>query len=227
MNRFDTNVLMADGTYKMAGDIRAGDLLTVFNHETGKLDVAPVFFNDDVGTPPQLVDAIHLKFSNGKTVKVVYEHGFFNLETMKYEYIDANNYASFIGDRFVGVDNEIIGEVTLVDAYIVNEEVAFCSPVTYYHLNLITEGVLSMPGATESFVNIFEYDTNLAYNEVKKAADIEMYGLFTYDDFADLVPYEFYAAFPAQYLKVAIGKGITTEEEIKRLIQHYLPIATN
>lgn len=44
----DTNVLMADGTYKRAGDIRAGDLLTVFNHETGEFDIAPVIFNDHV-----------------------------------------------------------------------------------------------------------------------------------------------------------------------------------
>lgn len=222
----DTNVLMADGTYKMVGDIRAGDLLTVFNHETGELDIAPVIFNDDVDSGAEITDVVYLTFSNGKTIKLTYEHGFFDLDTMMYEYITASNYENFIGDRFVGVDNEIIGEVTLVDAYVVHELVEYCSPVTYYHLNLITEGILSMPGGISGLFNIFEYDENLQYNAAKKTADIERYGLYTYDDFSDLVPYDFYAAFPTPYLKVAVGKGLISEEDIKYLIDRYLPIAT-
>lgn len=109
---------------------------------------------------------------------------------------------------------------------VVRELVEYCSPVTYYHLNLITEGILSMPGGISGLFNIFEYDENLQYNAAKKTADIERYGLYTYDDFSDLVPYDFYAAFPTPYLKVAVGKGLISEEDIKYLIDRYLPIAT-
>ena len=222
----NTLVMLADGSYKRAIDIRAGDMLMTINHETGEFEAAPVVFNDDFDKEANNYTVITLEFSNGKSIDIIYEHGFFDLDTMMYEYITASNYENFIGDRFVGVDNEIIGEVTLVDAYVVHELVEYCSPVTYYHLNLITEGILSMPGGISGLFNIFEYDENLQYNAAKKTADIERYGLYTYDDFSDLVPYDFYAAFPTPYLKVAVGKGLISEEDIKYLIDRYLPIAT-
>lgn len=54
-------------------------------------------------------------------------------------------------------------------------------------------------------------------------ADIEEYGLFTYEEFAQLinVPEEMFDAFQAQYLKVAIGKGHITLEETLALIKIY------
>lgn len=222
---FDSLITMSDGTYKAVGDIRAGDLVKVINHETGEIDVAPITFNDDIDTDFEMFNIVYLEFSNNKTVKVVYEHGFFNLDTMQYVYIDEENYQEFIGSRFVQIIDDEISEVTLEDAYVVRELTKIVSPVSYYHLNIIIEDLLSMPGGIPGLFNIFEYTETLGYDEIKKAADIEMYGLFTYEDFADLVPYEFYAAFPTPYLKVAIGKGLITEEFIEMLINRYLPIA--
>lgn len=223
---FDTLITMADGSYKMVGDIRAGDLVQVFNHEIGEIEIAPITFNDDIDTDYELFNVLYLEFSNNKTVKVVYEHGFFDLDTMQYEYIDEHNFESFIGHRFVEISNNELSEVTLDNAYVVVEETKIVSPVSYYHLNIIIEDLLSMPGGIPGLFNIFEHASNLAYDEVKKAADIEEYGLFTYDDFKDRVPYEFYAAFPTPYLKVSLGKGLITEDFIEYLIRRYLPVAS-
>ena len=54
--------------------------------------------------------------------------------------------------------------------------------------------------------------------------DIEKYGLFTYEDFQDLVSYEIYCSFPTQYFKVAIGKGILTWEDLYYYIERYAPL---
>ena len=78
-----------------------------------------------------------------------------------------------------------------------------------------------MPADTDKLVNYFEYDENLAYEKEQMAADIEKYGLFTYEDFAEYLPYEVYQALPAPYLKVAIGKGLVTFEELLGLIAEY------
>ena len=55
------------------------------------------------------------------------------------------------------------------------------------------------------------------------AADIEMYGLFTYEEFVEeiLVSREVFQAFNGQYLKVAIGKGLIGFEKLNRLIEQY------
>ena len=54
--------------------------------------------------------------------------------------------------------------------------------------------------------------------------DIEMYGLFTYEDFEDLVPFELYDSFTTKYFKVAIGKGILTWDQLYYYIDRYGPL---
>lgn len=224
----DTLVMLSDGTYKRAIEIRAEDMLMTINHENGEFEAAPVVFNDDYDKEAEYYNVITLEFSNGKSVEIIYEHGFFDLNTMKYEYITEENYSSFIGHEFVTtdyIDNNLIkGKATLVNAYVTRKFIRICSPVTYKNLNIITEGMLSMPGGITGIFNIFEYDADLSYNAEKKQQDIETYGLFDYSHFEDRIPYEFYEAFNGQYLKVAIGKGMLTEEMINQYIERYLPI---
>ena len=211
-----TMITMADGTKKPVEQIQPGDMLKVFNHYTGEYDVSPVVFNDS--EPKQDVIVINLEFSNGSYIGVVAEHGFFDLDLMKYVYIDEYNYNDYVGHRFYSDGNSI---VTLNRAYITTQYTEVYSPVTAYHLNYFTEDILSMPGGIEGLFNIFEYDDNLKYNEELMKQDIEKYGLYTYDDFKDYCSYEFYQAFPAEYLKVAVGKGYITFDEIIYLINRY------
>lgn len=224
-------VMLANGDYKKAIDIRAGDLLMTINHENGHFEAAPVVFNDDYNKEADDYNVITLEFSNGKTVEVVYEHGFFDLDTMKYEYIKESNYKSFIGHKFVTVEQTATGlekgEATLIRASLSNKHLRICSPVTYKNLDIVTDGMLSMPGGITGIFNIFDYDSDLSYNAEKKQQDIEKYGLFDYSHFEDRIPYEFYEAFNGQYLKVAIGKGMLTEEMIDHYIDIYLPISND
>ena len=221
-----TLITLADGTKKKVEDITSNDTLLVFNHETGKYDFAKVNFVDS--EPYDYYTIINLKFSNGNCVKVISEHGFFDLNLMRYVYIDEFNYKDYIGHKFYSAtwDGTIYQSnvVTLDEAYITNEYTRCYSPITMYHMNYFTEDVLSMPGGISGLFNIFEYDSDLKYNSEKMQADIEKYGLFTYDDFKDEVPYDVYLAFPAQYFKVAIGKGILTEEQLLSYIKRYLPL---
>ena len=70
--------------------------------------------------------------------------------------------------------------------------------------------------------NMFEYGEDLVYDAEQMQADIEEYGLFTYEDFEDFLPYEFSLAFPASYLKVSIGKGLMTFDDIYLYIDQFL-----
>ncbi len=221
-----TLITMADGSKKEVQFIESGDLLYVFNHETGQWDIAEVLFNDKEELNEFTV--INLEFSNGSLIKVVSEHGFFDLELMKYVYITENNYHEFIDHRFVSgeyIDGNIeTGIVTLNKAYITQETIRVYSPVTKYHLNYLTEDILSMPGGITGLFNIFEYDESLKYNEELMNIDIEKYGLFTYEDFEGLVSEDIYNSFPTQYFKVAIEKGILTWDQLYYYIDRYAPL---
>lgn len=98
------------------------------------------------------------------------------------------------------------------------------SPVTYSHLCYYVNGMLSMPGGISGLFNIFEVDSEtMKYDEAKKQADIEKYGLYTFEEFAEIIPVSeaVFNAFNGYYLKIAIGKGIIDLDTLKVLVERY------
>ena len=74
----------------------------------------------------------------------------------------------------------------------------------------------------DEWFNYFEIGEGMKYDEAKMQADIEKYGLYEYSDFAEYVTYEQFLAFNGPYLKVLVGKGYITFDEIIELIGIYV-----
>ena len=210
-----TLITLADGTKKKVEDLTLSDQLLIFNHETGKYDVASINFIENDGR--KMYNIINLKFSNGVTSRVIYEHGYFDLDLNKYVYIRENTYKQYIGHRFYSEN----GVVTLDDAYMTTEMTGCYSLVTSYHLNYFTDGVLSMPGGISGLFNIFEYDEDLKFNQEDMKLAIDEFGLFEYEDFAEYVSKEEFDSYPTKYLKISMGRGLMTWEDIEYLIARY------
>ncbi len=219
-------ITLADGTQKPVEQLTGEEQLLVWNLFTGTFDVAPILFIDS--DPMQEYEIINLHFADGTTVKVISEHAFWDCDLNKYVYLRADA-AKYIGHRFNKQTTDINGKtdwtkVQLVGVELTSEVTTAWSPVTYGHLCYYVNGMLSMPGATESFVNIFDVDADkMKIDEDAFAQDIETYGLFTYEEFKAVLPIPevIFKAFGGRYLKVAIGKGLTTMEELAMLIRRY------
>ena len=96
------------------------------------------------------------------------------------------------------------------------------SPVTAGNYNIISNDFLSFTGELSTgFMNIFEFDEDLKYNEKLMKQDIETYGLFTYEDLSMYISEDMFNALNAKYLKVSIGKGLVTYEDFDRIIRLY------
>ena len=94
--------------------------------------------------------------------------------------------------------------------------------MTAEHLCYYVNGMLSMPGGIDGLFNIFEVDgETMKYNAEKMAADIEQYGVFTYEDFEGLISEEMFNALNGQYLKVAVGKKLTNKISLEVMIEKY------
>ena len=223
----NTLVLTKGNIYKEVKDVSSDDILLAFNHLTGTFVERKIVFNDF--EEKQLLTVIKLEFSNGKTVEIISEHGFFDLDLNKYVYITENNFKDFIGHRFISV-NVIDGsiqrsETTLVNASSYETYTEVYSPVTEYDLNYVTEDILSMPGGITGLFNIFEYNSDATINKEKMAEDIKQYGLFDYEkDFKNLISKYVFDVFNIQYLKVSLGKGMITEDYMQYLIERYTPL---
>ena len=222
----DTLITLADGSTKRADELTGDEELLVWNLETGTYDSAPILFLDDsdeYGT----YHVVHLTFSDGTETKLISEHAYFNLDLGEYVYIRESNYSDYIGDRFVKQDdiqNNTWKEVTLVDSEVVIEETRPFGPCTADHLCFYVDGLLSIPGASTGFFNIFDVDTEtMTYDFEAMQRDIETYGLYTYEEFEDLVPEEVFYAANCAYLKISVGKGLMTWDDVVRTATTYAP----
>lgn len=221
-----TYVTLADGSQKLVEDLAGNEMLLVWDFYAGAFDAAPILCIDS--DPPAVYEVIELKFSDGTAVDVISEHGFWDCTLNKYVYLDANA-AQYIGHWFNKQTADANGvnawtQVQLTEVTITQEYTAAYSPVTYGHLCYYVNGMLSMPGGIGGLFNILEVDEQtMAYDAEAMAADIEQYGLYTYEELNALVPVteELFEAVNGQYLKIAVGKGILTVEEIGELVERY------
>ncbi len=221
-----TLITLADGTQKPIEEITFEDELLAWDFNTGTYVV----------TVPSLIESydlgnyrvINLYFADGTTVRVVTEHGFFDVEANNFVYIDETNVDSYVGHNFVKVaPNGTYESVELVGYEVTVEDVRYYTIQTAIYNNCIAENMFTLTSPPEMLDNdewfdYFEIGEGMKYDEEKMQADIEKYGLYTYEDFAEYVTYEQFIAFNGPYLKVLVGRGVLTFEQILELIATYV-----
>jgi hypothetical protein len=216
----ETLITLADGSKVMIRDLKGDEMLLVWNHYTGKVDVAPVIkiidHNKDFAN--QLVTTLY--FSDGSSVDIVGEHVFFDATLNRYVGITSNNTDCYVGHQFVKINNNHDGietvklinystETRFIDIYEVN---------TYEHNVCFTNDLLSAPAYNDIFLNCFEFTgNNFVYSEELIQEDIKKYGLYTYEEFKGLITEELFNAYGFAYFKASVEKGYTTWERIETM----------
>ncbi|MDE7100978.1 MAG: InlB B-repeat-containing protein, partial [Anaeroplasmataceae bacterium] len=201
-----TQITLANGTQVPVESLTGNEQLLVWNMITGKFEAAPILFICKEECSWNRV--INLTFADGTTVKVISEHGFWDITLNRYVYLDETA-SKYIGHWFnkQGTDengNMIWTQVQLVDVCIIDEYTSAYSPVTYGYLCYYVNGMLSMPGGIEGLFNIFDVNPEtMTYDIDAMTHDIETYGLFSYEEFSEIVdiPQEMFDAVNGQYLK--------------------------
>lgn len=212
-----TPITMADGTRKAIEDLSIGDEVRVFDHDEGTISSAKLF--DLWSYPEKHSGVMNLHFTNSIDLTVVYGHSFFEREENKYVSVTRDTVSRYVGHEFYNVDNNrwetltgydfVKGEV---DTYVITSE---------YHLNAVANGMLSNEdGFYTILTNIFDYDENLKIDQEKKAQDIQKYGLYPFENFKHMSK-DTYDILGGQYLSVAFGKGLVTEEYFKSVEDYY------
>lgn len=212
-------ILMADGTYKYAKDVKLGELVVTWDFENGKYSVQPIIYAEKVS---HYYYEIILYFNDGSTSIIQNQHTLFDLDALDYQVIRPDTVASCIGKRFFKyASNNKVSEKILIDYEISFKYGVECEFVTAYDLNFFFDDLLSTEGMllTHTF---FRVDENLRYVEEEKLADIEKYGLYTYEEWSDVLSYEQFQVLMGEYYKIYVGKGYVDEEYLKYMISRFL-----
>ncbi len=220
-----TMITLADGTQKPIEQITYADELLAWDFNTGSYAVTvPSLIESHIGGTHRV---INLKFADGTTVRVIVDHGFFDVESNNFVFIDEENVDSYVGKDFIKANDSSYEAVKLIGYEITVETVNYYTIQTAIYNNCIAENMLTLTSPPEMLDNdgwfdYFEIGEGMKYDEEKMQADIEKYGLYTYEDFAEYVTYEQFVAFNGPYLKVLVGKGVVTHEQIIELISMYV-----
>jgi len=218
----DTLVTLADGTQKEIQHVTYKDQLLVWDFYNGEYAVAPaaVIFNMGTGN----FNVLKLRFEDDTVVKTINGHRFFDKTLDQYVLINESNVEAYIGHDFVKMEGDGYKTVQLEDYSISEEYTTSYSVMSAYHYNFIVEGILSDTFHRED-ASLFEYFTignDMKYDENLVKADIEKYGLYTYEEFSDYLTHEQFVALNVQYMKISVGKGQFIYEDILKLIDMYL-----
>ncbi len=217
----DTLITLADGSQKEVQDLTGKEKLLVLNHETGKLESAPVAYivNHDKTTANHKVTKLSL--DDGKEIEIIGEHVFFDADLNKYVTLDETA-EKYIGHSFVTkTENSVLkSKLTKVETYVKNTEAY--EVVTYKHLTCFTNNILSASAYMDKLLNVFDINPKtLSYVPDNVNADIAKYGLYTYKDFGGIIEEKAFDLYNAKYLKIAVGKGYITWEDILSLVYVY------
>lgn len=218
-----TMITLADGTQKAVEDLQVGDMIMVFNHYTGKYDARPLVINVHADEEARWHRIVNIQFSNGALWRIAWTHGIYDCTLNEYVMISEENIDEFIGHEFYYTDGVNGQKVTMTGYYFTEEFIKVYSPAPAEFINYFANGLLNgapLPDTdTAGQLNYFEFEENMMYDEAQMQADIEKYGLYTYEDFADYIPEELFYALPFQYVKISVAKGLMTWEEIIHLIE--------
>lgn len=214
-----TLVDMADGTQKRIEDIRVGDMVMTWNFVTGQKEAMPVSLYWDHGTTER--EVLHLEFSDGSKVDVVAQHGFFDIDRNEIVFIDIDHYDLYVGDRFAALGGgEDCEAIVLVNAYVTTEVTGSYSLRAAVNDNVFVEGKLTLTCEDyKGMLTYFEMGEDMTYDQEKMQADIEKYGLFEYEDWAEYMTEEEFYALNGQYYSILVGKNILSYEDIYKLIE--------
>lgn len=214
----DTLVTLADGTQKEIQYVTYNDMLLVWDFYKGEYTVMPssIVMNHGYDT----YKVVSLTFDDGTVVNTINGHGFFDKDTNEFVVLSENNVEAYIGHAFVKED---VNKTTKLVSYSVREEYTESwSILTAGHYNCIMEGMLTITPAevdgSTKYLMPFELGADMKYDAEAMQADIEKYGLYTYEDFAEYMTYEQYEALNLAIFKVSVAKGYITWEEILYLI---------
>ena len=216
-----TLITLANGTTKKVEDLNGNDMLLVFNHETGMLDKAYAKWLIHKEKEPSKQRILYLTFSDGTEIGIVVEHGFFDKDKLEYVYINENNVDEYIGHNFYTINNSN-HSVKLISYRIEEKLINIYSPISNYHMNCFANGMLTMSNFLDGFINIFKLDENMKYDEELMKKDLEMYGEGTIEEFLVVANEDIIKSFPYKYVKVSMGKGKLTYEEIEYLVKTFL-----
>ena len=183
-------------------DIAVGDEVLIFDHYTGQVSQESIIANIHAKKPRKNSLVISLLFENGHRLNIANSHILFNVSQNKYICITSENVERYIGQHFAVIEDRLVSSTVLVEYSVKEEYVKYYAPISKYHLNVIAEGILSMP-PTDISLKLFNIGDNMMYD----TSILKQVGITPYTKLKEYVTMEEYEVLPCCYLDAVLANN--------------------
>ena len=219
----DTLITMANGTKKMIKDVKSGELVMTYDFFSGKYIAAPVGAVVNHGMSTNTIMTAF--FDDGSKLEMVNEHGLYDYIEKQLIAFNGENNQEYVGHKFISETNGNISYKTLVNITVEEKECEAWSIFTVGTLNAVTNDILSTNSALPIARLVTDLDNEFKYDQTKLTTIIEKYGYASYEEWAEYLDEQTYAAFNFDLVNLYIGQGITDKEEIVWWINFFYELA--
>jgi len=199
-----TLITLADGSQKKVEDLKADDVLLVYDFFEGRM--MPRKMLGCVRSESEGIDVIRLKTTSGNELAIVDYESVFDMDAKKFVTISADNYQDMVGKRIMRNNNGHYAFDTIEQATLTVEDAVHYEIYTEKSLSYIANNLLVRYPYDYDF-DYYLLDSNYKVDQEELDKDIEKYGLYTYDQFADVVSEDFFDKFNIAYFKVLVDKA--------------------
>ena len=137
---------------------------------------------------------------------------------------DAESVADLVGRSFVKRDGNAYKTVKLSGYEISQEYIDAYGIISAEHYNILAEDFFTTDYPLElvNLMTYFNVGENMVFDERDMKENISTYGVYTYQEFADVMSEEQFDALNVKYMKIPVAKGYYTYEFIVALVKAYL-----
>jgi len=211
-----TLITMADGTQKAVENLSADDVLLSYDFHEGKM--MPRKLLGCVRSESDADFLIRLKTAKGNELTIVGAEAVFDTDAKTYVDISADNYEDVVGMHIMVNEDGHYGIDEIVETSMSVEAAVFYEVYTETSLNYIANNlVVNYPFYFE--FEFYPLDSNIKMDADAYAEIVENVGLYSYDEFSDIMSEEFFEKFGvAKHKYICEKNGIPFEEAYASLI---------
>ena len=224
----NTLIWLESGETKLLKDLTYNDKVLCWDFLTGKVRGTHISI-----IYPHNIDicySIKLKFENNRNITILNDHSLFDIVLNKFIVIDKDSVKHFLSHEFLCFEKSENGKAKIIKSKLIGYEIEMSyerlySIQTAIYNNFIANGFLTITTPPyEGWFDYFEIGKDFTYDKELMKKDILKYGVFEYKDFKPYgVSKKQFVDFNGKYLKVLIGKGVVTFNQILSLFKKFVP----